>query len=592
MKKITCFALVVAILLMLGGCLDSNKGQQESQPVTTQGQDGDTLEDTTGFQWTVKNGTAILLGPGDVTEPNIVIPAVVSLSPGKPEPAGYKLYPQNLTPESFPNWGSSYSMEDVSGNSVDRLQLTDEPVYLAKVLVYEPDAIAGMLAQGEFGDMEFTLRLGQIVDANNIAAITDLSKYSHDNPLQLFIRSNTNQQPYVEDRIHGTAYPVAVAGAAFYNCDFIETVYFRENTQIELNSMWSDKNLGMFEDCDRLTGVFNIPASVTVMIRTFKDCDSLAIAPELPASLQNMYMCFADCVALETASHIPEGVTNMNRAYQNCVKLQQMPEIPQTAENVCRCFLGCVSLTGTVTLPREAAHWGARESAGHTTVVDVFEGCTNLEQIVVEYCPGYFDGQVLSETVPVTFVGEHMENTLCPVCDILDGTITYDGLEIGGDGVAGEAVRELQAIWEKLPRKLRRNCHSIFLTNDIAAYYEGKNVAGLAGFAYSFSGVIYLHVDQAYDLSDNTVYHELGHCMDAYNGRNFSYSTSDDWIALHNAEGDTMARYNYSYSYYSYSLEERMAETFAMAVECYFVKPLWMQQNTPQMYAYMEQMFG
>ena len=62
----------------------------------------------------------------------------------------------------------------------------------------------------------------------------------------------------------GAVYPVTVCGDAFRYCSELTTVTFNSGVVIEDNRM-SRNNYGMFVMCKALTGVYNIPDTVTEM---------------------------------------------------------------------------------------------------------------------------------------------------------------------------------------------------------------------------------------------------------------------------------------------------------------------------------------
>lgn len=469
---------------------------------------------------------------------------------------------------------------------------------------------------------------------------------------------------YCEVSRNGTAYPVIVAGDAFFDCDTLHTVSFQTGVQIENNRMSGAKG-GMFENCDGLTVVNGIPDAVRAMSGTFAGCTSLRSAPGLPASLTDLSACFRNCIALTYVHHIPQNVedmyetfsgcsslleipplpdklSNLIGCFQNCTSLTQPPELPGSvtvlkrtfsgcsslteapvipdgvtdmteAFSGCsslltapalpdsiiylqRCFKNCTSLSGIISLPVIPTFSYEPESIfRYESIEGMLDGCSRIEAIHILYCDGRMDPQSFSKTIPVVFTGDHQTGTVCPICHFANLTTEIDNVEVVIDNIPEKIYLQFVDYFDnKIPDWLKAYCSRMTFTDDLGQY-DKKYISGYSGFARSPEGTAYVLFRQgAMDAwasfvgIPNTMVHELAHTYDhQYSSRGYE-SDSARWRAIHAEEGDTAASLYYDLKIYNEnSASSQRRETFAMALEEYFMDPGNLKQNCPLMYEYI-----
>ena len=182
------------------------------------------------------------------------------------------------------------------------------------------------------------------------------------------VRLIQNDGIWTESTEGGKKYPVVVAGDAFRMCAALETVTFHNGVTIENNQMHGAK-FGMFMKCGNLTGVYNIPDTVTSMAGTFMNCTNLVEISNFPASLENLSNCFNGCLSLSSVPEIPDSVTNMQQCFLGCQKLRTVPNFPASLNDLYQAFTGCTALEMVPTLPD-----------GVTNMMQTFKGCTTLAE--------------------------------------------------------------------------------------------------------------------------------------------------------------------------------------------------------------------
>ena len=93
------------------------------------------------------------------------------------------------------------------------------------------------------------------------------------------------------------------------------------------------------------------------------------------------------------------------------------------------------------------------------------------------------------------------------------------------------------------------------------------------------------------DQEFRTMIHELTHGFD-FSGAQ-KYSQTHEWVQIHEAEQYMIyEKYYGKEMYFALSEYDRLEETFSMASEGYFGNPQWLQKHCPQMYAYMDALWG
>jgi len=182
------------------------------------------------------------------------------------------------------------------------------------------------------------------------------------------VRLTQTDAGWKEDPEGGTEYPVTVEGDAFYLCSQLTTVTFNTGVSIENDRMKGDA-YGMFALCSSLTGVYNIPDSVTSMSSTFASCKALVEIDYFPYCLTDLSGCFRNCASLESVPELPDSITHMSGCFNGCSSLVEVPNIPASAVDLLNCFRDCTALVSVPDFPGTVA-----------AVSGCFSGCSSLVQ--------------------------------------------------------------------------------------------------------------------------------------------------------------------------------------------------------------------
>lgn len=119
---------------------------------------------------------------------------------------------------------------------------------------------------------------------------------------------------------------------------------------IQSNAVFPNQMVNFFNGCSNLTGVSQIPNSVTNMSSTFHSCSSLVNVPVIPNSVTNMHTTFYSCSSLINAPVISNSVTNMSYTFRKCSNLVNAPTIGANVVAMYRTFYNCTNLIGDITL--------------------------------------------------------------------------------------------------------------------------------------------------------------------------------------------------------------------------------------------------
>lgn len=362
------------------------------------------------------------------------------------------------------------------------------------------------------------------------------------------VRLSPSFDTFLEDPVNGTEYPVVITGSAFSGCETIRTVTFPDNATIQNDQMHLD-DVGMFEDCIHLTAVYNIPDSVTSMKETFQNCTDLELIPNIPVSISLMDSCFS----------------------------------------------GCVSLTGTAAIPASIIH-----SYDYSALNTIYDQCSQLDSIEVDYCPDVMKPTVFSDTIPVHFVAEHAASGLCPVCHFGSIDTDIDGMNVVIDRAPEEIYNWfLDFVDNNVPDPFKATCAKLILTDDLAKYNNQYGAEIWDGFSTWPEGLAYIKIldyigveleDALFEM-EYTIIHELSHCYDQNYSTTPHYSSSDKWIALHQKEGSAASKWYDRSAYNRLSEKDQRKETFAIATALYFTDPAKLERNCPEMFLYLQDLY-
>jgi len=526
------------------------------------------LTNTAGFRWEIKNGEAHLTGLGTVLETDLYLPDKVCLSPGPQVPDAYICTPSSVSSEWVnSHLGTAYDLVCLDGTPLtDPLLLFSETVYLSAVNVYDVAVFASDYSAGVIPGGKLALPSGTYFQTSAVGYTIDPGSYSESKPLRLTFLSNAADFRYIEDPLNGTEYPVVIRGDAFVNCDRLETVTFSPTSRLLENKMrWSGG--GMFSGCDNLTAVYAIPQAVTDMHRAFEDCAKLSVTPELPPALTDLSLCFSGCSSLT-----------------------QVPEIPESVDNLYYAFYECSSLTGIATIPLSAI-----DPTDYMSVYNTFKHCPNLEQVRFDACPLY-PYAAYATNLTVEYLREHVSTGTCAYCKTINHQVyKVDGITIVADSIPTALYDEVVSFVEDdVPELLKEECNRITLTTDLSKYISDseQDLSILLGYTTDPGCAVYILVDPEGSVPKQTLYHEFAHCYDIGYSRVAYFSDSEQWRALHQAEGEYAKLWYDQASYHSYDQTSQQMETFAIAVSCYFTHPAWLMNYCPDMYAYMRTLFS
>lgn len=356
-----------------------------------------------------------------------------------------------------------------------------------------------------------------------------------------------------------------------------------------------------FYGCTALETIATLPQSVTVLDRAFTNCSSLTVAPVLPDGLQSMAATFYNCTNLTEVSSLPDTVINLSSCFEQCSNLETVPELPSQAFLLNECFLGCTKLSGSVTLPGNAfVH-----SEYYLQEENIFGGCEALEIIYVDSCPNAIDSEIISTDIPVRFTKTHTQGT-CEGCHMVNDTYDVNGLTVVMDDVPDMLTSALLETMETVPQALIPTCRRITFTpnwshgNQFAGiYYWDSRTAFIR--IYPFHDFFRISKQSAlpdveatlretyysyHNSHEGIIIHELAHGYDRYSTSSI-ISDTYQWRELCAQEG---SQYNPPAEHYAPS--EYREEIFARTVAQYFTEPETLQVNAPNIYAYLDSLFG
>lgn len=507
----------------------------------------------------------------------------------------------------------------------------------------------------------------------------------------------------VEEPVYGREYPVVVKSDAFVDCQSIKTVTFADGTAVQ-NDQMEASHVGMFQGCRSLTGVYNIPDTVTSMAYAFYGCEALKEIDAFPAAITDLEGCFQDCVALESAPAIPESVvtiaacfknctslrsvgkisaaaTDFSGVFFNCVQLEAAPKLPNTATDLQQCFYGCTALKTVEQLPTQArnlceifAYCSSLEKleislpAGVTNLdrafyectaltslggefpetvtsmfrtfsgcvalesvpplsynlfelhtgwqTDCFYKCPSLEEIRVDCCPN-ISIKNCSFYTKLMFLQEHVADGICEHCGMVTGVFDLEGLDVWFWNIPLNVYEDgMNCLRNEIPKELRNanRCLAVIHPDHWATFLQmlcdylgvkcdpiwaGNGGINLVRNLVSYAGLRIFDDDHDGQFEWNVhelgaSVHELGHGYDwPIYPKTYKSSQTAEWIKIHEAEGDIIKYEYYNVDQYHALAEyDRREETFCMAMEGYFGNPEWLREKCPQMYAYMDALWG
>lgn len=529
------------------------------------------LTDSVSYQWRVEGNAAFLNGLGTLLEREILIPAQVQLS--KTE-NGYVHDPIDGTVYPVVVGDSSLSNTDV------REVTFEDGVKIANNTM-------GTFEKGFFENCK------ELTAVNNIPnTVTDMvGTFKGCTALQ--------QTPEIPDSVTKMQY-------VFKNCTALTAVSTIPNSVMVMdgcfegctalqkmpelpNEVVSVKYL--FKDCTALTDTAALPESITDMEGAFVGCTALTKTPVLPDIVINMKQCFSGCSALTEVNNIPASVENMTSCFANCASLQSLPDFPDQPAEYYGCFIGCTALTGKVEIPAGIMN----HERYYMNLKNIFDGCGNIDEIVVQSCKNQDIIAVLPETVRITFAMEHVEKGVCPTCHYVTDTYVVNGLDVYMEHIAEDLVQQILAyLNNEVPDSLKDTCTRLTYTNDFEKYYDNQSAQGFAeGVAFWDSRQVYVRVDSCSKWARlrrqllwsskgpvdqvekyeeglveqiiGTTVHEMAHCYDSYH----SISSAAQWQQLceEEASGEMKAL-----TLGAYSSEDGPREVFAMLTASYIMK--------------------
>lgn len=346
------------------------------------------------------------------------------------------------------------------------------------------------------------------------------------------------------------------------------------------------------------------------MSHTFENCSSLVrLAHPLPDRVLTMYKTFYGCSALqELPGGIPKNVTNLEQTFYNCASLAEIEgELSDSITNMTRSFYNCSSLKSIPVLSYKLLE-------RHLNIdTECFSGCAALKEIRVNSCNEVSLAKC-SFRSKIVFLQEHIASGICSFCNSVTGKFEVDGLEVWFWDIPTAVYLDcINALKNTIPQELKDANH--FLAIIAKRHWEsylhqfctytgtpydpiwsdcgGLNIT-INYVSYSSASVHDNNRDGELEWDESelrTVAHELGHGYDFY--CHPKISPSPEWLKLHQTEGEIIRKKYYDEDMYlALSDLDRYEETFAMAVEGYFGNPHWLKSNCPQMYAFMDELWG
>ena len=200
--------------------------------------------------------------------------------------------------------------------------------------------------------------------------------------------------------VDGKTVSYTVKFAGHYE-DRVKTGVFASNKKVQIVAVSLEEGIQidnmdyMFDGCEALEAVLNIPTTVTSMEGTFKNCICLSSVATLPSGIESLPNTFEGCEKLETAPMIPATVTNLYSTFKKCSSLAETPALPAKVTNLDWTFSGCEALATPPVIPDTV-----------DSMTNTFEGCkglleipSNIPQGVKKLTMTFYDCDGL-ETVP------------------------------------------------------------------------------------------------------------------------------------------------------------------------------------------------
>jgi len=527
------------------------------------------LTHAVSYQWSVAEGVAYLNGLGSIPEREILIPAWVQLAATENgyvhDPIDGVAYPVMVGDRSFSDTDvQEVTFEDgvqvennIMGNNVTGFFQNCKSLVAVHNI---PDTVT---------DMVFTFRgCTALQEAPVIPNSVTTMKYTFQNCTALTDVADLPDS-------------ITVMDGCFEGCTALQKA-----PEIP-NKVTSAKSL--FKNCTALTEVAALPEGITDIEGAFTGCTVLIKTPVLPDSVTNMERCFFGCSMLTEVGNIPVSVENMTSCFENCVSLSTLPGLPKRAAEYRRCFSGCTALTGDVEIPVEIMNY----SQYYANLENMFNGCVNIDSVILQCCKYSDITDVWQEEIPVTFTMAHLPEGTCPGCHYVTDSYEVDGLAVHMEHISEWLVPEiLQYVDEEVPNELKETCSKLTYTHDIDKYNYGRSWRP-AGIAFWPEGNAYVYIDpfsvwhsknpqmlwsslepisaaETYaevmrDRVEGITPHELGHCYD-YNFSTYArHSGSAEWRQLCEEMYNAFERDNGQF----YSKSQYPEEMFADAVKAY-----------------------
>lgn len=369
---------------------------------------------------------------------------------------------------------------------------------------------------------------------------------------------------------------------------------------------------GTFSFCTNLKRVETLPASLKKLSSCFRGCTQLTKVPAIPDGTEDMAGSFYSCQALTQIPWLPDSVTNMDGTFENCTGITKLDRWPSSVKKITGCFRGCTNLVSVPETPKSILDTVYLKGS----MYEAFFDCDSLEQVTIYCCDRSIFPEQITNSAKVNFGIEHKTEGLCEGCNCISGMIEVEGITCYVSNMPKMIFDGIQAFLKRdLPDTLKSTCKTIvFTTEDIDA-------GGLAvgGFSFGYMTLDTILVDASefckkaaiehlmdirrFDPTDEeqvrevsadiaeyyngVICHELGHCYDYHENYHSPISASDEFMEVFPPTLKIMGTCLAHYSEESYP-----EEVFARSVAGYFVSPKRFQQLYPEMYAFLESLFG
>ena len=626
MKKF--IAIILILLLLLGGAagyvyLNYNvdnilSGNTESNPIT--------------YQWEIRDGYATILGIGDISDANLTIPAHIYLSMADnryiEDPLQGTLYPVMVAGNAFADCDTIETVTFSEGVTIEgnAMHLGDTGMFSgcdALIAVYDiPHSVTSM--NNTFVNCKALTHVNRLPDSlvtmrkcfHKCSALTESpaipSGVADMTSTYLFCTSLTTSPaiPASVTAITGcfeycttlTEVGPILASATdfsltFSGCRSLQSAPVLPDTVENLTKC--------FLNCSSLTEVSSLPASAINLTAAFNECKSLkTFSVDIPAGVRKMDYAFKDCTGLEEfSSKLPEKLETMDYGFQNCTALTRfVSELPAKLISADDAFHSCSALEEFSVISKETIKMNDR----------LFVNCKSLKSVQFDCCPNVevsnlFGAPYYPEVINLR---EHNHYDTCGSClqvDILNETVEIGGVQVYFMDIPARTYpHAVKALQEIVPQEMKDVCHLLTFVpkNQWVAYMKeqarklGDNTDFNTADGYNFTtgshvscSFVMLQESGWFTGNTYTLVHELAHGYDFTSARKIS--SSQEWKELHELEGETISKKYYNQKIYrSLSKYDQLEETFAMANGAYFVYPTWLEENCPQMYAYMDALWG